>query len=47
MLKRILPMMISFTLISFLASAQFVDVPDVVLKAFDQTYPEAKDEMAS
>jgi len=42
MLKRILPMMIGLTLISFVASAQFVDVPDVVLKAFDQKFPEAK-----
>ena len=42
MLKRILPMMIGFTLISFIASAQFVDVPGVVLKAFDQKFPEAK-----
>jgi len=42
MLKRIIPMLIGFTLVTFVASAQFVDVPDVVLKAFDQKFPDAK-----
>jgi len=42
MLKRIIPMLIGFTLVTFVASAQFVDVPDVVLKAFDQKFADAK-----